>query len=442
MYPSKRLFTYKMQSPSPRTYFRPILVVLTALLSPSLQAQSTASDTESVLTLEDVVQAVVRYNPSLQAAQRNRQIAASSITSASAVQNPRIESTLGSYKPIQPGISGGNVGGWAVAQFIENPHIRRARIEAASFGNDAAEHVFAANTNELAAQTRIKAYEYLLRTAEARAAADALKLLEEIRVRVKIRVDSGEAARYEIIKADAEVINARQKSQTVHLLAEQSILAINRLAAGQLPSKWRLAGSLTDPIEAFSIDKIQLSAKENNPEIKVLQAEVSRREAKLREARASKWGGLDVRYGQLREPDIRQGVLTASLQIPLFDQKIGPTQEAVFELERARILLEGRQTDLEQQILLASKSLDIAKVRVQALSTGAVREAEAALRVAEAAYRFGERGILDVLDAQRLLRAVNADLLDARFQLQTAGVDLNFLAGIFSQTAQLHTNTP
>jgi cobalt-zinc-cadmium efflux system outer membrane protein len=105
-------------------------------------------------------------------------------------------------------------------------------------------------------------------------------------------------------------------------------------------------------------------------------------------------------------------------------------------------LLEGRQTDLEQQILLAWKSLDIAKVRVQALSTGAVREAEAALRVAEAAYRFGERGILDVLDAQRLLRAVNADLLDARFQLQTAGVDLNFLAGIYSQTAQLHTNTP
>ena len=45
----------------------------------------------------------------------------------------------------------------------------------------------------------------------------------------------------------------------------------------------------------------------------------------------------------------------------------------------------------------------------------ALREAEAALRVAQAAYRYGERGILDVLDAQRLLQSVRSDLLDARY---------------------------
>jgi cobalt-zinc-cadmium efflux system outer membrane protein len=57
-----------------------------------------------------------------------------------------------------------------------------------------------------------------------------------------------------------------------------------------------------------------------------------------------------------------------------------------------------------------------------------VREAEAALRVAEAAYRFGERGILEVLDAQRVLRSVRADLLQARFQVQAARVVLEQLA--------------
>jgi cobalt-zinc-cadmium efflux system outer membrane protein len=57
-----------------------------------------------------------------------------------------------------------------------------------------------------------------------------------------------------------------------------------------------------------------------------------------------------------------------------------------------------------------------------------VREAEAALRVAESAYRFGERGILEVLDAQRVLRSVRADLLQARFQAQAARVVLEQLA--------------
>jgi cobalt-zinc-cadmium efflux system outer membrane protein len=58
-----------------------------------------------------------------------------------------------------------------------------------------------------------------------------------------------------------------------------------------------------------------------------------------------------------------------------------------------------------------------------------VREAEAALRVAQAAYRFGERGILDVLDAQRVLRSVRADLIEARYQLQEARVMLDRLTG-------------
>jgi cobalt-zinc-cadmium efflux system outer membrane protein len=99
------------------------------------------------------------------------------------------------------------------------------------------------------------------------------------------------------------------------------------------------------------------------------------------------------------------------------------------------MVLDGRRADLSQQILFTWKSLEIARVRVNALSTGAVREAEAALRVAEAAYRFGERGILDVLDAQRLLRTVNADLLDARFQMQSTGIELEALSGIYANPA-------
>jgi cobalt-zinc-cadmium efflux system outer membrane protein len=71
----------------------------------------------------------------------------------------------------------------------------------------------------------------------------------------------------------------------------------------------------------------------------------------------------------------------------------------------------------------------MARLRIEALSQGSVREAEAALRVAQAAYRFGERGILDVLDAQRVLRSVRADLIEARYQLQEARVTLDQLIG-------------
>jgi cobalt-zinc-cadmium efflux system outer membrane protein len=170
-------------------------------------------------------------------------------------------------------------------------------------------------------------------------------------------------------------------------------------------------------------------AHQNNPELKILQAEVSKRRAKLAESKSSRWPGIELRLGQQREPEIRQNVISASIQIPLFDQRVGPIQEAEADFKRLSLQLEGRQIDLEQQINLAWKSIEIARIRVSALSTGAVREAQSALRVAEAAYRFGERGILDVLDAQRVLRTVNADLLDAKYQYQIAKIELNFLAG-------------
>ena len=54
------------------------------------------------------------------------------------------------------------------------------------------------------------------------------------------------------------------------------------------------------------------------------------------------------------------------------------------------------------------------------------------MRVAEAAYRFGERGILEVLDAQRVLRAVRQDLLLARYELQSALIELDVLTGRYA----------
>ena len=107
-------------------------------------------------------------------------------------------------------------------------------------------------------------------------------------------------------------------------------------------------------------------------------------------------------------------------------------REAIAERERTLVRLEGRRAELVQQLELAWRSVEIARVRVQALSEGAVRSAEAALRVAEAAYRFGERGILEVLDAQRVLRAVRQDLLLARFQLQSSLIELDTLAGRYA----------
>lgn len=387
---------------------------------------------EVVLSLPQLVSTIVVHNPGLQAARLVREQAGAGIVSAGALANPRLEWSAGQSQARLASAMPGRLQGWALSQFIENPAVRGARVEAARSAERGSVHQIAVARNELVAQIQLRAFEYLLRRAEAVAAAQDVVLLEQVRERVRLRVESGEAARYEIIKADAEIINARQRQQNVSLQAEQALLGLNRLAAGQLPARWTLSGALDEDIRPGTLDEMQRQAQAGNPELLALQSQLDRARSQLQAARASRWPGLELRYAETQDVELRQGTLGVQVQLPLLDQRSGPIAEASAELERWRVQLEGRQAELRQRVLQAWKSLEMARLRVEALSQGAMREAEAALRVAQAAYRFGERGILDVLDAQRVLQGVRADLLDARYQLQAARIDLEFLSGRYA----------
>ena len=212
-------------------------------------------------------------------------------------------------------------------------------------------------------------------------------------------------------------------------MVEQSKIQLNQLAAGQLPAQWRLQGDLKDSQELLDMAQLQQLMLKHNTELSLLQTDVNKAQAQLRSAESSRWPGVELRYSQSRDPEFRQGQWGVGVQLPLLDRRSGPIAQASAELERAQVRLEGRKAELEQQVLLTWKSLEMARLRIEALSQGSVREAEAALRVAQAAYRFGERGILDVLDAQRVLRSVRADLIQARYQLQEARVMLDQLIG-------------
>ncbi len=395
-----------------------------------------AAPAPTELTVEQLTRIVLDHNPALRAARSGLDGARAGVATASALNNPRLEWQQGPWQPLAAGAARQQARGWSFAQPIDNPLLRTARIDAAESGLRLSAQQLSGARNDLVAQVRLRAYEALLYQVEAQASAGALVLLEQVRERVRVRVESGEAARYEIIKADAEVIHARERQRTSALQAEQALLELNRLAAGQLPARWKLSASFSDGLDLLDLTQLQSQAERLNPELAALRHELDRAQAQLRAARASRWPGLELRYSESRDPEVRQTQWGVSMQLPLLDQRSGPVAEAQAELERVRVRLEGRQAELRQQILMAWKALDMARLRVEALSQGVLREAEAALRVAEAAYRFGERGILDVLDAQRVLRGVRADLLQARFQQQSARIALDQLSGQFVADTQ------
>lgn len=393
------------------------------------QAQTMPTTETENITVDDLVTTVLRHNTDLNAARRTIDIATAGITTASAYPNPRLELNGGRGSAITPGTSSGTIVGVGISQLIENPALRSARINSALFAEQGSQQAYATTRNELVGLVRLRANEYLLRKLQAREAAESLSLLEQTRERIKVRVETGETGRLDLIRADAEIINARQREETARLQIAQSAITLNRLAAGMLPKHWDLEGNLEETRVLPALDQLKAEAVQFNPEVRQLEAELDRTKSRAEEVAASIIPGVELRASQLREPDLRNDMIGLSVQIPILDQRRGPKAEAAAEKERTRDRLEGRRAELLQQLELSRRAVDIATVRVKALSEGAVRSSEAALRVAEAAYRFGERGILEVLDAQRVLRAVRQDLLLARYELQSALIELDVLTG-------------
>ena len=398
-------------------------------MSAMVQAANSKATSMTELRAEQIIATILANNTSFLAAQRSRLASQSGVQAAQALPNPRFDLIQGRNVARIPGVMPGPMQSWSISQTIENPNARSARIDAATATVEENNELVRLTRNALISEARLRIFQTLLHQAMVDAGAEDVQLLEQVRERVSLRVASGEAARYEIIKADAEIITARERLQTARLMVEQNKIQLNQMASGQLPAQWRLLGGLNDTIELLSLEEIHQLVMVHNPEVRVLQTQLSKSQAMLRSAEASRLPGVELRYTQNKDIEIRQGQWGIGMQIPLLDRRSGVIAQASAELSRAQIQLDGRKAEIKQEIYFTWKSMEMARLRIEALSQGSIREAEAALRVAQAAYRFGERGILDVLDAQRVLRSVRADLIQARYQLQEARVKLDQLIG-------------
>jgi len=400
------------------------------LPAPPTARTSVSSD---AYPIEQLVELADRHNIAVLEANEALRAAQAQIAVASVLPNPRIELGLGTQaQRSSVSEASSRVSSLGVSQLVENPALREARIRVFLSLERSQQAQLRGTRTLVAGEVRRQAYEVLLRGEEVQAALDARNLLRQIRERVRLRVESGEAARFELLKADAEVIGAEQRQKVASLALEQARIRLQQLVGVPLVSGWSVAGSLDDPIRIGERSPLRASIATQHPDLVALRATAQAAEQRIREAQASRYPGVELQLSQSREapanqPALRETLLGASLSVPLLDSRRAAVDLARAELRRVEAELSGREQLLLREFDTAWAALDIARARVTSLAEGAIREAEAALRVAEAAYRFGERGILEVIDAQRVLRAVRADLLLAKFEQQSAANTIQIL---------------
>jgi outer membrane protein, heavy metal efflux system len=349
------------------------------------------------------------------------------VDSAGAFPNPELEYQAGTVRSRGPGGSPGNARSTTLTQPLDMPWQRTPRIAAAEAGLAATRAGVAAFEAEALARLRLRYYDVLRREAELKYAREDASLMETVRSRIALRVETGEAPRFELIKADAEMLNAQKSAQAAGFRVEQARSQLRQSVGAALPAEFTLRGDLGEVRELPSRLILHDELAAGNPELVRSRAELQRAEQQLAVERRLRWPALAVKASLDEDPDNRVSKVGVVVAIPLWNRRSGPVGEAGAQLARARHELAAQEFSLAQQLEIALQQYDIADSQVTALEGGIVRQAEAALKVAQAAYRFGERGFLEVVDAQRVYRAARSELIAARYELAAAWVEIERL---------------
>lgn len=379
------------------------------------------------LTLDRALALAEQNSPRLKTALAELERARSGIRTASAYPNPEIEALTGGVRARVPGVTSGNGVSVSIGQAIDLPSQRAPRIRAAEAGFDSARLALLEARMRLRADVKQAYYLVMRRKAEHDLLLDNQKLLQQTRDRIALSVNVGERAKFELVRIEAELANAINQAASAGLRVLQAVAQLRPLLGVDLPAETTVTGELRDSVGEAVYDALFLQMMERYPAMRRAQAEVDRAQNRLEAERALKVPRPTLFAGIDRDPEQQRALVGVSIPIPLWDQRQGPIGEAVATFQQATSLAEETRLGLRGELEVAYNRLLVARQQIAAYEGGLLRQAESALRVAEAAFRFGERGFLEVLDAQRVLRGVRTDFLNARFDKQSALVEIERL---------------
>ena len=379
-------------------------------------------------TLSQVMDLALQQNPSLRIARAQEDAAAAAVISAKSYINPELEVGAGPSRYRSGNNDTKNNWGVALSQPLEFSDVRTARREIAESNVKVAGASAELTKLELRALVKNSFYAVLQRQAILKIVEDDRQLLRQIKERVKLRVDVGESPKYELIKADTESLAAERDYQTAFVRVVEAKAILHGLVGTAMPSEFDLLGEL--PL-ANSLPTIQSlrDLVSQSPQLQQVRAASETAEARLKLEERLRNPGLTLKAGVDQDPDLTSFRLGLAIPLPLWNQRQGQIAEASANVRQVQAILSDRELALNRDLEAAYQRYLIAQAQVAAFENGLLTQAESVLKVAEAAYKFGERGILEYLDAQRTHRAVKKDYLSARYDYISAMLEIERLLG-------------
>lgn len=403
--------------------------LLLLLLLPVWVAVAAQAGEIKTYTIEDVLKQAREKNPSLPEFDANLKAAEGELAAAGAFPNPVLEIELGRGRATREENLDRREYRFSVEQPLETAAKRR-------FRRDAAQASLVSTRTELddfrlllTFEVKVAFYRLLLAHKTLEVTGQNRGALEEAVRKIALRVEAGDAAEVDLIKARVELLKAERDFRVAARKIEGLKAALDALCGGAFGRDFTVAGSLDNELPAIEPGLITEKALSRHPLIERRKKEVEREEALLGYERASRLGDFSFRafYGQEIDKELYGAGL--SVPLPLWNRRDGEISAAGARLACARAGLGQARLKVAAEISQALAEAEAAAEQVKAFEQGILENARDVQATAAFAYEQGETSLLEMLDAQRVHAATLLEYQEAIHDLSTAIARLERASG-------------
>jgi len=381
------------------------------------------------LTLEEAVRRALDANPEYAAGRARILAAEGAAETVGAFSNPEFRVEVENFGGDFPRWRGSE-STYAVAQALEAPGKRGARLRAA--GHAAEAERLSAEAERLDLVARVKgAFLHVLGAQEhLRLSGEGLRTAEELREAVDGLVEAGEVSPIERSRADGELAMAGVDLLRAEQGLSEARRSLSMLWGAEVPDFGRVEGTLDEvppPADAESIRR----SLEGLPDLAMRREEVSRRREALQLARRERLPDVTLTFGRREFAETGEHAYVAgiALPLPLWNRNRGRIVEVSALQDEAVLDLRAAEVRLRVRLENALEASDRCRAEVAALRETLLPEMRRVFEAVREGYERGKFPLVDLLMSRGSLIEAEGRYVEALVRLGHARIELERLGG-------------
>jgi outer membrane protein, heavy metal efflux system len=385
----------------------------------------------NTLTVDAVVEEVVRQNPELDFYRAEITAAKAGRRTAAQWNNPELSADLGSKRVWDRGgpvLGDGAAWSVSVAQTFEYPGRIALRKAIANRQVELADLGLAQFKTSLAARARTKAQMALAAQQKADAAHEVAQRFRSLLDVLVQRDLAGVTPLLDRRIIEATSVTLQRRAAQAGRELQGALLELNQLRGAPAGAPLRLTGSLEVPTNAPALPVLLDVAATNSFDLRMRQAELAQQGFQVQLARNERYPKVTLApfYASETANDEQRIVgVGVSLPLPLWNQNRGNIVAAQAREQQAEASLRATQRDVERRVTDHAMALETQLAEMAQWRPDAQAQFREAAELADRHFRLGAVPVtiyvemqLKYLDALEALLATRQEALEQRQQLE------------------------